>query len=688
MKLQFAAKGTSTSCASPGGSSSTYADVSPSSGVIRFYDNSNPSSSTLLMASSSDPDHNGDTNSNQTYQEDNTFTNSISSITAGQDGMWDFSLVDNSAPTSTIYCFRAVKSDGSALDTYEHYPEAVTDVGPEAEAAPSVSSMLLNNGSNITLIENTSTTVSVTATIQDTNGWSNIAYATSVIYRSGATTACTADQNNCYRMASTSCALSSCTGNSCTVTCSANLQYFAESTDDASGFVMEDWRAHVTAVDYASMTGAATTTIGIELNSLYGIQVTNSINYGVLSAGANSESTNRVATSTNTGNIALDVSVSGQDMVSGIYSIGISNQKFATTTFTYLTCTNCVAASTTATTSDIALPKPTSTTAIATPLYWGILVPTTSPPLVFTGTTTFTSIDQVNVARKWTLVTSTPGWGGRKSALVLQYKQKLWIMGGYTATTTTSGANDVWWSSDGLTWTQATSAAAWPARYSMTGVVYNDKMWVMGGVGCGSRCGDVWWSTDGVTWVQATGAPGWTAREAPRSVVYDDKMWILGGYIGTVQNDVWYSTNGVSWTQATSSANWTDRYYHTALVYNNKMWVIGGWAGADKNDVWSSSDGVSWTQATSAAAWPVRWQINGAVFNNRMWIIGGYRTTGGYIGDVWSSQDGVTWTNVPVGTTTNTYRADSPFVPYNDAIYGVGGDASGTMVRQIWKTNP
>ena len=38
----------------------------------------------------------------------------------------DFVLEDYSAPTSTTYCFRMVKDDGSLLDTYSVIPEITT----------------------------------------------------------------------------------------------------------------------------------------------------------------------------------------------------------------------------------------------------------------------------------------------------------------------------------------------------------------------------------------------------------------------------------------------------------------------------------------------------------------------------------------------------------------------------------
>jgi N-acetylneuraminic acid mutarotase len=119
-------------------------------------------------------------------------------------------------------------------------------------------------------------------------------------------------------------------------------------------------------------------------------------------------------------------------------------------------------------------------------------------------------------------------------------------------------------------------------------------MWVMGGFGNGLK-NDVWYSSDGETWTQATSSASWSVRKGHTSVVYNNKIWVIGGLDG---NDVWYSSDGISWTQATSSASWSSLSYHTSVVYDNKMCVIGGLDGSNlKNDV-----GIAvmrnWTQAT------------------------------------------------------------------------------------------
>jgi len=123
-KLQYVGKGTGT-CASPsGGTPASYTDVDTTT-KISYYNNSTPTDASNLTANASDPTDSA-TVTAQTYEELNNLTNTTAAVTKGNSGMWDFSLYDNAATASTAYCLRVVKSDGTALDTYDQYPQITT----------------------------------------------------------------------------------------------------------------------------------------------------------------------------------------------------------------------------------------------------------------------------------------------------------------------------------------------------------------------------------------------------------------------------------------------------------------------------------------------------------------------------------------------------------------------------------
>jgi hypothetical protein len=62
---------------------------------------------------------------------------------------------------------------------------------------------------------------------------------------------------------------------------------------------------------------------------------------------------------------------------------------------------------------------------------------------------------------------------------------------------------------------------------------------------------DAWYSTEGVTWIQATAKAGFSPRWGHSSLVFNNKMWVIAGIspdsitVNRYNSDVWYSSFGV-----------------------------------------------------------------------------------------------------------------------------------------------
>jgi hypothetical protein len=98
---------------------------------------------------------------------------------------------------------------------------------------------------------------------------------------------------------------------------------------------------------------------------------------------------------------------------------------------------------------------------------------------------------------------------------------------------------------------------------------------------------DVWYSTDGINWTQATASAAFSARYSHSSAAFNGKMWIIGGQDSTeTKNDIWSSLDGSTWTQMSASAGFSPRYGQSSLVFKNELWSIGGTGNTDYNDVW------------------------------------------------------------------------------------------------------
>lgn len=216
-----------------------------------------------------------------------------------------------------------------------------------------------------------------------------------------------------------------------------------------------------------------------------------------------------------------------------------------------------------------------------------------------------------------------------------------------------------------LTWKEATTAAAWSPRDSHAAVVFQNKIWLMGGLngndylirpevveyGKAPHFSDVWVSEDGINWNLVTEKALWGKRRSMQAVVFQDKIWLIPGWgpWSGLKNDIWNSEDGIHWNLINSNPIFPAREGHRLVVFQDKLWLIGG-VDYDKrktyNDVWYSDDGVNWIEATSAAPWSSRWDHGLAVFKDKLWLIGGMDLEDNVFGDVWVSENGKDWSLV------------------------------------------
>ena len=140
------------------------------------------------------------------------------------------------------------------------------------------------------------------------------------------------------------------------------------------------------------------------------------------------------------------------------------------------------------------------------------------------------------------------------------FQDRIWILGGGTYDTPRIDRrlmyNDVWSTGDGANWDLHTPAAPWKPRQYHDVAVWDDKLWVMEGCyhGAAHRSmeeatgswnrNDVWYSSDGVNWSELPDTP-WAPRHAASVFVYDDALWMVAG--NNMFPDVWklVRTDGV-----------------------------------------------------------------------------------------------------------------------------------------------
>jgi hypothetical protein len=144
--------------------------------------------------------------------------------------------------------------------------------------------------------------------------------------------------------------------------------------------------------------------------------------------------------------------------------------------------------------------------------------------------------------RQWRRVADDLPWGPRGmigGAAVCH--DRLWLLGGGTYDTparpTREFHHDVWNTADGQSWQRVNPACPWPARQYHEVAAHDGHLWVLEGYGHeGRNLNDVWYSPDGVAWTEVPDTP-WAPRHAASVFVHRGALWMVAG--NNMSSDVW-----------------------------------------------------------------------------------------------------------------------------------------------------
>lgn len=312
----------------------------------------------------------------------------------------------------------------------------------------------------------------------------------------------------------------------------------------------------------------------------------------------------------------------------------------------------------------------------------------------------------------WTKITDSAPFSPRDGAGALVFKDKMWIIGGWNPNNKIFPrmcSNDVWSSNDGIFWkmekpntfldSNFDNNLDWEGRHTAGYVVYQDKMWIVGGdANQGHYQNDVWNSENGIKWecVNHGNPLPWGPRILHYTLVFKNKIWIMGGQTlpqiapakPELYDDIWNSSDGKEWTKIKiNSSHWSNRgMIGGSIVFRDRIWIVGGGTYQTPafperrfyNDVWSSTDGSEWTCHVKCAPWDARQYHDVAVFDNKMWILEGFNKSNR--NDVWYSDDGENWYELP-NTPWAPRHAASVFV-YDNALWIIAGN---NMRSDVWK---
>ena len=253
-----------------------------------------------------------------------------------------------------------------------------------ANYVPTITSQYLNGGGSITLTDNATKTIHVTATITDYNGCEDLDHATVAVYKIGTPCASSGDNDN-----------DNCYFASVPITCSLSNSYNLDKTFDLYYYADQtaQWKATIIPFDKTPATGLTYDTGAVTVNPLQSLAVS-ALDYGTLQPGTKSSSPpDHTAIVTNTGNTPIDFNLSGTALTcsSGcIGSIPAENQKYSLTVTTGFDTGGTALSSVTPAAAGANLAKRTQSADSTQSTYWQISVPN-GVKGALTGFTTFSS---------------------------------------------------------------------------------------------------------------------------------------------------------------------------------------------------------------------------------------------------------------------------------------------------------
>lgn len=318
--------------------------------------------------------------------------NGNSTIIQAQNLWWN-SVNGPNDTSSTGQCPLNVSTGDAVIDTSTnpvlYCPFAVTKFN--ANSLPSAADTLIDGGNIVVnLTESTTTSVTCTTNVIDADGYTDIAGVNAILYRTSLGDSGSNNDNYRYSVA---CSAGSGSGTLRAYSCNFTVWFHADPTDASSANSGDDWTCKVSPYDAGGV--GVTDTDTIEMGSVIGIEVSSHINYGNLNGGDNTGSTNITSAIANSGNVAIDIEMYGQDMCTDFPTcaagvIPVTRQQYNTSSFSY-------GAGTALTASPVFIPLNIAKSTAHPPnlsstLYWGLGIPAGAQMGAYTGQNTFTAL--------------------------------------------------------------------------------------------------------------------------------------------------------------------------------------------------------------------------------------------------------------------------------------------------------
>ena len=287
-----------------------------------------------------------------------------------------------------------------------------------------------------------------------------------------------------------------------------------------------------------------------------------------------------------------------------------------------------------------------------------------------------------------TAITYTGALSEREHFSSVLYDDALYIFGGWTSGMLGSYIEDIRkYTIATSTWTTITTSGNSLDRCSYTANVYNDNMYIIGGMKREDDVSTYNLATSTFTVITYTGTfPG---RYYHTGTLYNTMIYVIGGCLDTgsvTYNDVLtFNIATSTWSSISYTGTFNGRKGHSATLYNNAIYVIGGFAKFGYlNEVKKYTIATStWTTVATTGSIIVRYAHTATLYKDVIYVIGGRfddsdTTNAGTLNDVQMFTIATsTWTSIPYsGTLGGRYGHAATL--YNNDIFIIAGKASGT----------
>lgn len=297
---------------------------------------------------------------------------------------------------------------------------------------------------------------------------------------------------------------------------------------------------------------------------------------------------------------------------------------------------------------------------------------------------------------QWQLVSDTLPFTPRDGCGLVNYKGKMWLLGGWDPPYHEPNytCSEIYSSIDGIEW-EYHGEAPWPARHISGWLVHDSSIYLIGSDPQAGNLSDVWKSDDGINWIQLLDTiPDFIpARNSHMVCSVNNAILNFGGqpneYTSENLNQVWRSADGTEWEQL-PNAPWPPRgmVLNSCVAGDSTAWLLGGgrlWDRACYNDVWKTTDGVDWELVNDSAPWAPRYWHTVAWYDNNMWVLCGIveQTNNA---ETWYSSDGITWYELKYPKYLDRHAASTTV--YDNALWLMSGIGSNDSWKLVNTTPP